>query len=540
MQVGQPAPLTVRATRSFTFKPTGDALADVVRDAATSVPLIYTCGRCQQTTRAANRRMIRTFNAWVRVLARLPRPRRKERQERRYKRQEQQYKRYNTVLGVTLSRESFVRFRALAPDLLIATFAAMIRQGIGPFVVKSRGPVEDEFRGDQVRLRVQRGGRWTEALVKPEEVEDLFKVKADLRQLAEEQGARLPASVQRELARIASANLKPSIVFDDARTRAARKEAADRARKTALDFAAGQVVLKQGETFTLTHRAILDEMLSVRCSPCSGGLRACAAGPRRRMKVGGVDSKAILATRNFRILAGPEQTAVLKKQARESVPGVFIHDPRLVQQRDDKLMVLFDLAGKAAAKTRDPSRGWKRLQEGLAEELKTQVLPQLLKSFDGLNLDAVRVAVSEVYSRAQSEPIIAESPPRHTEPCTLRTRRRGKPDEETRTDCPIVPLVRQRLLVAERKRRNARALRGLPPAAQQAVVELAQALLVANTRFDAAETERRRRAAVAQVNPRDRTFREGDVVVPAKKKLGVEDLYILDKMYSMTCRPVRR
>ena len=38
---------------------TGHALADVVRDAATSVPLIYTCGRCQWTTRAANRRMIR-------------------------------------------------------------------------------------------------------------------------------------------------------------------------------------------------------------------------------------------------------------------------------------------------------------------------------------------------------------------------------------------------------------------------------------------------------------------------------------------------
>jgi hypothetical protein len=529
MQVGQPAPLTVRATRSFTFKPTGDALDNVVRDASARVPLIYTCGRCRRYTRANNRRMVRKFGTWVRSVKRQRRPRKPKELERLYRR-------HKTVLGVTLSRESFSRFRAVRPDLLTTTFAAMVRQGIGPFVVKTHGPTEKAFRGEQVRVRVLRGNRWREVVVKPAEVEDLFQVKKDLRLLAEELGARLLKSVQRDLARIAGKNVKATIVLDEERIREEREKAAYQARKTVVDIVSGQVVLKKGEKLTLTHRAILDEMLSVRCDPCSGGMRACAPEPRRLMKVGGIDTQAITALRNFSILAGPEQTAVLKKQARDGVPRIFIHDPRLAQRRDDKLMVLFDLA----ARVKDPKKRWKKLQGALDEELKAKVLLQLLKTFKGLNIDTVRAAVSEVYSQAQSEPIIDKSPPLHTEPCTLRTRRRGKPDEETFMDCPIVPLIRHRLLVAKHNSRYAKALKGLAPPAQQAVVELVQALLVANTRYDAAETERRRRAAEARVKPKDRTFRKGDVVVPARKKLTPEDIYILDKMYSRVCQDVPR
>ena len=527
LELGQPVPKTIRASRMFSVRPSDEALVQMCRAAAAAVPLVYTCGACQREARAAARKRVAALRRWLRGLGR---------RGRKLKPAEvgRLHARHREVLGLSLSRAAFERLGGAPPAALIATFGAMVRN-IGPYIIGKRSTVEEAARSTKVILRVKnlkrRGGRDVE--VEAGEVRTLRQVEKELKRLAAEHGEKLAELLRADLVEIAASGLAPTMTLDEERTRTAQRKAVKRAKATRLCFEEGDEVVKKGAPYTLVHRQILRKMDGVRCLPCRGGLPRCAPGPLRRVRPGAYTALPITATRDFRVSAVPGLLDVLRKQAADAVPPVFSLKSSLTRARERTLEQLFQRA-EVARKDR-----WARLRVDLERKLGAKVILQLLKSFEAAPLAKVRQAVLDLYSRAQAEPITEGAPPSSTKPCTLRRAGRRRATEETSSSCPIVPLPRWRLQLGELAASLSDRLARLPKPVQRAVVGLVQELLVANTTADAVETERRRKKAAKGVTGSDRTYHEGDKVVPGKSRLTPADLYVLEQMYSVKCAPLR-
>jgi hypothetical protein len=528
LRLGQPVPETIRATRMFTVKPSDRALAEMCRQAATGVPLVYTCGACQREARAAVRKRIATFRRWVGVLKANARVRKPAQIAKLYAK-------HGAPLGMQLSRAAFVRLRAAPPAELTAAFEAMVREGIGPYIIDERGPLEEAARSKKVILRVGRSGKGgRDVEVDAGEIKALRPVAAELKRLAAEHGAKLPPPVREDLAAIAASGLAATVTIDKERTLAGQAEAVKQAKATRMSFNKGDEVIKKGEEYTLVHRQILQEMDAIRCEPCTGGLARCGLGPMRRVRAGAMTRHAIRATRDFIVPAVPGLQDALKNQAADDVARVFTVDGSVGRVREDKVGRLFDRAARAG-KDR-----WKKLRDDLESKLQVKVILQLLQHLDGVPPRKAREAVLDLYARAQAEPIIAAAAPRPTEACTLRRTAGRRVTEETSKSCNIVPLPRLRLQLPKLATDLSDRISKLPLQVQQAVVGLVQELLVANTTPDPDETERRRKKAAEGVTGSARQYRVGDVVVEPNSQLTQADIYVLEQMYAVHCADLSR
>lgn len=528
LRLGQPVPETIRATRMFTVKPSDVALAEMCRQAATGVPLVYTCGACQREARAASRKRIAAFRRWVGVLKANARVRKNAQIAKLYAK-------HGEPLGKKLSRAAFVWLRGAKPAELTKAFEAMVREGIGPYIIDKRGPLEEAARAEKVILRMGKSGKGgRDVEVEAGQIKTLDQVAEELKRLAAEYGEKLPPPVRDELAAIAASGLAATVTLDKERTLAGQAEAVKQAKATRMSFKQGDEVIKKGEEYTLVHRQILEEMDAIRCEPCSGGLARCGLGPMRLVRAGALTRHPIKATRDFVVPGVPGLLNVLKKQAADDVARVFTVDGSVGRVREDKLGRLFDRAARAG-KDR-----WKRLRDDLESKLKVKVILQLLTGLDGVPPSKAREAVLDLYARAQAEPIIAAAAPRRTEACTLRRTGGRRVTEETSKSCNIVPLPRLRLQLPKLATDLSDRISKLPLQVQQAVVGLVQELLMANTTPDPEETERRRKKAAEGVTGSSREYRVGDVVVEANSRLTQADIYVLEQMYAVRCTEVPR
>lgn len=540
LRIGDPSPVTITASRDFTFDPSDDSLAEMCQAAATRAPLYYTSAGDPRAFREAVGRRVREFERWASLLERTRKVNRPEKVTRLFER-------HGTVLGHVLSAEAFGRLRESPRRALVEAFSVMARGGADAFILAERSPTERAFSGDKVIVRVESAAKAAELEVPLGQLEEQRNVRANLMKLAATpppsgaSGAHQPLSeaVRGDLAEIAMSGM-PTLTFDEGRSRAARRAAVEQAKKTRMTFAMGQVILAKGETITLLHRDVLATMRSVRCEPCSGGLAKCAPGKKRLLKVGSISYTPIIALRSFRAAAGGEVGSANDGLSEELLQRVFVCDERTGRARARALKRAFDRVRP------DDRERWQKLRDELQRELQVEVVLPLLQSFDGVPRDKLRAAIVEVYRRAQLTPLVATKPvPRSGEACVVR-RVKKTVGEESLADCPVVPLARYRLRLAETLAQDPGSLVTLPERAQKASVELVQQLLVANTVFDAAETARRANGAAKaaeparltvarEERPKDRLIREGETLVPAGKRMTADDIQLLEQMYAVRC-----
>lgn len=523
--IGQPAPKTITATRSFVVTISGDVLAARQREAAKAVPLAYTYLIEPAAYAATKRRYLRDFARWARTIARL--------RIGDLASFTKAHTAHGKLFGVHLPKKTFDRLRRVPPARLIATFSLLVRRAMPPYVVKSKGLAERKVANELVYVR--RGGKKAREKkakqIKLTELRDLDALRAELLPLATQPANKLEPQISRDLVALVRKLAVPTLALDRERMRSAWQEARAKVDAKPLQFIKGQTIIREGEILSAETAAIVAIMRSVRCEPCAATSANCGAGLILRMRLGGTVGGPIRATRTFAIPLDAERWAVLRKQASDGVTRVFLLDPAVGRAREKTLQRIFQQARRLPA----PKR-LAKIRDSLEEALQVKLVAPAFDQLSKVPMAHLRDGLLALYRATQAQPIIG-TPPGLTRPCVLR-QVKGPKAGKLHARCPTVPLARLRLDLPLRAGRYISLLAKMPDPAQRAVIELVQQLLAVNTTFDKAETERRQAKAAAAATGEARFYRKGDIVFPAGQGMTRVDRHTLQRMYSRRCVPV--
>lgn len=239
-----------------------------------------------------------------------------------------------------------------------------------------------------------------------------------------------------------------------------------------------------------------------------------------------------------------ELTLEKRRQARETVPDVFIYDVLLVQNVKDRVERAFQDIREALFTVGPGDTGY---DPGLVDEAQRRFQEDL-----GVRLDAAYLSTLEaarfspqverdlltLLLNAMSAPISQEDLGEREEILVIRVEGRARSEE------PIFETKKVRTIREVRQAMAVQAAEDLsesPAYLRDASVHLAQQLCRANLRLDASETAVREEKAAATVQPVTTSYERGEIIVRSGERVSLWTLQVLEQMNAeaVAYRPIR-
>jgi len=244
-----------------------------------------------------------------------------------------------------------------------------------------------------------------------------------------------------------------------------------------------------------------------------------------------------------------------RRQARESVPDVFVYDVLLVRSLEDRVVGAFstirealgsgqvlgsdpDGARHSSGPGHDPAQ-LDRAQRRFEEELGVQLHSVHLSTLESARFDPqIERDVLSLLKAGMAGPVSLEDLGERDEILLVRVEGRA------RSEKPLADLTLVRSLRDARKGMVAVAaedLTGRPAYLRDAAVHLAQQLCRANLRLDASETAVREEKAAAAIQPITTSYERGEVIVRSGERVSPWTLRVLKQMTedAVAYNPVR-
>jgi len=284
--------------------------------------------------------------------------------------------------------------------------------------------------------------------------------------------------------------------------------------------------------------ALLVSALLVEWQPLAG---------TRGLTVGKPAPSDIRATSKIAV-TDEELTLEKRRQARESVPDVFVYDVLLVRSLENRLERAFSKVRNLLKGQTNETRG-EATTEGsgqaedperqFEEELGVQLQPVHLSSLRSTGFDSqIERDVSGLLRAAMSGPVSIEDISDKGEILLIRVEGRARSEEPLRNPTAVRSLrtIRQGLVDVA-----AEDLSDRPAFLRDAAVHLARQLCQANLRLDASETAVREEKAAAAIQPVMTSYERGEVIVRSGERVSPWTLRVLEQMNedAVSYRPVR-